>query len=177
MRKNKFFTFVLACLPGAGQMYQGLLKRGISLMLLFWGIVAVSATLYLPFISFALPVVWFYAFFDAMNRSNMTVDELRMVPDRPILVDSAGDASQIFQRRHIAIGATAIVLGLLMIYNMLSRYLADFLRQYNIYIYGLLDAIPVVVVSVVIICFGVRLIKGTPAPKNVARPGDEVRKQ
>ena len=34
-RKSGFFTFCLAFCPGAGQMYQGYMKRGTSLLVLF----------------------------------------------------------------------------------------------------------------------------------------------
>ena len=33
-RKSGFLTFCLAFCPGAGQMYQGYMKRGLSLMLM-----------------------------------------------------------------------------------------------------------------------------------------------
>ena len=34
MLKNGFLTFCCAFIPGAGQMYQGYMKRGLSLMLM-----------------------------------------------------------------------------------------------------------------------------------------------
>ena len=36
-KRGKFMTFILSCIPGAGQMYLGLFKEGVSLMLLFIG--------------------------------------------------------------------------------------------------------------------------------------------
>ena len=35
MKKNGFLTFCFACIPGAGQMYYGYMKRGLSLITLF----------------------------------------------------------------------------------------------------------------------------------------------
>ena len=40
MKKSRLFSLLCAFCPGAGEMYMGLLKRGASIMLLFWGIVA-----------------------------------------------------------------------------------------------------------------------------------------
>ena len=31
MKKNGILTLLFACIPGAGQMYQGYMKRGLSL--------------------------------------------------------------------------------------------------------------------------------------------------
>ena len=35
MKKNAFLTFIFACIPGAGQMYYGYMKRGTSLLVYF----------------------------------------------------------------------------------------------------------------------------------------------
>ena len=35
-KKNKFFTFCFSLFPGAGEMYMGFMKAGVSLMLLFF---------------------------------------------------------------------------------------------------------------------------------------------
>ncbi len=36
-KKNRFFTLVFSCCPGAGEMYMGLYRQGVSLMgLFFW---------------------------------------------------------------------------------------------------------------------------------------------
>ena len=36
MKKNAFLTFIFACIPGAGQMYYGYMKRGTSLLVYFY---------------------------------------------------------------------------------------------------------------------------------------------
>ena len=35
MKKNAFLTFIFACIPGAGQMYYGYMKRGLSMITFF----------------------------------------------------------------------------------------------------------------------------------------------
>lgn len=35
MKKNGILTLLFACIPGAGQMYQGYMKRGLSLITMF----------------------------------------------------------------------------------------------------------------------------------------------
>ena len=56
MKKNGILTLLFAFIPGAGQMYQGYMKRGLSLMLMA---AAISmAAMLIPPIAFALLVVF-----------------------------------------------------------------------------------------------------------------------
>ena len=48
------------------------MKRGLSLLLLFFVILAVSGFLGLAALAFFLPVVWLYAFFDSYNPVSYT---------------------------------------------------------------------------------------------------------
>ena len=36
MKKNSILTFLFACIPGAGQMYYGYMRRGLSVAIVFW---------------------------------------------------------------------------------------------------------------------------------------------
>ena len=36
-QKHGFWVFIFSLIPGAGEMYMGFKKQGISIMLLFWG--------------------------------------------------------------------------------------------------------------------------------------------
>ena len=83
MKKSRLFSLLCAFCPGAGEMYMGLLKRGASIMLLFWGIVALCTLI--PYLMFLLPVIWFFSFFETLNLRNMTWAQLDAVPDDPVL--------------------------------------------------------------------------------------------
>ena len=37
-QKHGFWVFIFSLIPGAGEMYMGFKKQGLSIMLLFWGI-------------------------------------------------------------------------------------------------------------------------------------------
>ena len=65
MLKNGFLTFCCAFIPGAGQMYQGYMKRGLSLITMFC--VAFGAGTLLGVLYVAMPIVWMYSFFDTFN--------------------------------------------------------------------------------------------------------------
>lgn len=69
MLKPKSFvaTLLLSILPGLGHLYLGLTRRGVQLMTgAFLCIIMIPL---LPMIfPFALTVIWFYSFFDALKR-------------------------------------------------------------------------------------------------------------
>ena len=73
MLKNGFLTFCCAFIPGAGQMYQGYMKRGLSLILTACLIGMVSSLL--DPVMLLLVVVWMYSFFDTFNlRAQIIAD-------------------------------------------------------------------------------------------------------
>ena len=72
-KKNRFFTLVFSCCPGAGEMYMGLYRQGVSLMGLFFGTIALAAWLdFEELIFFICPIVWCYSFFHTHNLRRMT---------------------------------------------------------------------------------------------------------
>ena len=42
-QKRGFWLFIFSLIPGAGEMYMGFKKQGISIMFLFWGVFAIGA--------------------------------------------------------------------------------------------------------------------------------------
>ena len=55
MRKSRFLTFLFGMIPGAGQMYLGYMKRGVSLMGAFAVVLTIAAFLNIPVLTFLLP--------------------------------------------------------------------------------------------------------------------------
>lgn len=172
--KSKFLTFCCALIPGAGQMYHGLLKRGLSMMLLFWGIIAVSVLLYIPVINFALPIVWFYSFFDAVNRINTPIDELRLIKDEyafNIDIPKNNTFASLIKRRHLWIGWGLALVG---VYSVL-KVIADRLFQYGYYmddqmyymIRQILNSLPALLVPIICIFIGIKLLSTTTQKKEI----------
>ena len=56
--KHGLLFFITSCLSGCGQMYQGYMKRGLSLLLLFFVILAVSGFLGLAALAFSLRTIF-----------------------------------------------------------------------------------------------------------------------
>ena len=74
MLKNGFLTLCFAFVPGAGQMYQGYMKRGFSVALLFAASVVAAALV--PVCIALVPVIYMYSFFDALDlRAKMKAGE------------------------------------------------------------------------------------------------------
>ena len=70
-KKNGFWTFWFSFIPGAGEMYMGFMKMGISLMGLFCLVVFLAYTLDMPAILFVGVIIWFYGFFHVHNNRYM----------------------------------------------------------------------------------------------------------
>lgn len=176
--KNKFLTFFFALLPGAGQMYHGLMRRGISIMFLFCGVIALATVTYMPVIAVLTPIIWFYSFFDAVNRMNMSVEELKMLEDNYLFYDQTpkmpGKIAQnstfqkIFKERHFIIGWTLIALAVWIFLNLLFRggywpgsMWYDLVGEHAYRaIRNILDLIPSLLIPVICIVIGVKLITG-----------------
>lgn len=76
-QKRGFLLFICSLIPGAGEMYLGFFKQGISIMTLFWAIVAIAGGFSAEFLVIFLPVIWFYSYFHVHN--------LKELPGRRIL--------------------------------------------------------------------------------------------
>ena len=85
-KKSSFLTFCFSLLPGAGQMYMGFMKRGVSLMSAFFLLIFLSSWLNLGPLMFAMPIIWFFAFFDTHNLRAMPDDEFYAMEDSYILI-------------------------------------------------------------------------------------------
>ena len=57
MERNKFLVFCWAFIPGAGQMYLNMMKKGLAIMTLFWSIIAVTVLVRLDEMLLILPIV------------------------------------------------------------------------------------------------------------------------
>ena len=67
MKKNGILTLLFALIPGAGEMYQGYMKRGLSLITMFCLSAALGAMTQIEVLYIGLPIVYMYSFFDTFN--------------------------------------------------------------------------------------------------------------
>ncbi|HEY5563243.1 MAG TPA: hypothetical protein VIK72_16105 [Clostridiaceae bacterium] len=162
-KKNKFLTFVFSLLPGAGHMYLGLMKMGISLMSAFFFIIFLSSWLRIGPLLYILPMLWFYSFFDCLNKSYSTAEEFLLLEDtylfsldKMIKLDK-----EMFQKRRLFVGILLLLLGVYLVWNnllgLISRYIPSS-------VYENLDALtrnaPQIILGIAIIVVGAKLILG-----------------
>lgn len=173
-RKSGFLTFCFAFCPGAGQMYQGYMKRGTSLLVLFMLIIMMGVLLNLTPLGLFSLVVWMYSFFDTFNiRARITAGEA--MPADAWLVDpeslAGGNWKRLVEKRHRVVGIALIAVGIYALYaNFIAPVLWGLVYTFDLTWLGtLLSSLTTTIVAVVLIGFGGFLMKGT-GPK---APGQE----
>ena len=163
-KKNSFFTFVFSLLPGAGHMYMGFMKRGLSLMSSFFFILFMSSWLNIgPLLLIAI-IVWFYSFFDTNNIRSLPDDEFYALEDDYILFPDflKENSYQELQKKYRYIIALAlIIIGFTILWDNFYSIFSGILPNYLIHIiYSFGHYMPQLVIGVVIILFGIYLIQG-----------------
>ena len=110
-KKSRFLTFFCSLIPGAGEMYLGFLKQGISIMCMFALLLAVGEIIFPPLSVFGA-VIWFYSFFHTHNLNSLPDDEFYAIQD-----DFLIHSYQLARLKAVLLGryrkVTAIVLILL----------------------------------------------------------------
>lgn len=158
--KHGLLLFITSCLSGCGQMYQGYMKRGVSLLLGFFVILAIAGFLGLSAVAFFLPVVWLYAFFDSYNLRSHIADG-SAPPDEYLFGLSEMDSqrmTELLRRRHSVIGWGLVALGIYLLYDILLDQLGWVIADW---FYGLLRYdVPRLVLTVLVILLGVWFIRG-----------------
>lgn len=168
MRKSRLFSLLCAFWPGAGEMYLGLMKRGLTIMVIFWGDIVLTSGLGISFLIFALPIIWFYSFFDTLTLRNLDYYALVELQEKDDfffqdLLGGEKNLPGIAQRYHILLGTGFIVLGLLLLYNRLTRFLSR-LDIIPSWLYRIFQDLPIVLVAFGVIALGIWLIRGKRMP-------------
>ncbi|MZP30673.1 hypothetical protein GTO91_13220 [Heliobacterium undosum] len=124
----------ISLMPGVGQMYLGLMRRGVQLLALFWGTVALTQWNVFPdSFGLVLPVIIGYGFFDAHHAMRKRQAGIPMPDDNIEVFDWFVDT---WHRRPGRLGVILLTLSALII---LDTPLPNngFLRYYNEYYFYL----------------------------------------
>lgn len=180
MKKNGFLTFCFAWVPGAGQMYQGYMKRGVSLMFWFFAIIAVGVLLdsggdiWFPYL--LLPVIWAYSFFDTFNLRRLEPEQRAAMGDFFLpnpdwvrrITGRQGDVT-LGEKRVAKIGGWLLIfIGAVAIYNSLLNSIGEWI-YFNVsgVLYSFLNRLPGLVFAVALVALGIWLLKNRlSTPKN-----------
>lgn len=171
MRKNGFLTFCFSFIPGAGQMYQGYMKRGVSVMLIFISSIVIAVMTRVPIFGMLAPIVYAYAFFDTFNLRSSIIDnqinQSNLKEDGYIWKDFIEENikeknNNITNSKNKYIGALLLIIGtyilLINIMNLISR--TTELEWLYRSIKRIIEYLPSVIISLISIGIGIRLILG-----------------
>ena len=174
MKKNGILTLLFACIPGAGQMYQGYMKRGLSLITMFCLFIILGSTTGLDALVVGCIVVYMYSFFDTLNLRAQLAAEKAPEDDYLVHFDPQDKRlARMMMESHKLVGWLLIAFGALIAYqNLIMNTLGDLVYRWGhsspVFraLYLVMDSLPDVVVCVVLIVCGVWLVKGPhPAKK------------
>lgn len=162
-KKSRFWSFCLSFLPGCSEMYMGFMKTGISLMALFWGLIAIATVLGIGEVMFLTLIVWFYGFFHANNLAGLSQAEIESMPDEYLFqLDGfcgAGEKLTGSYRKIVSIVLIVLGAGLSIrgIFGMMRGILPRIIVEMY---YVICDYLPQLIVGVGIIAIGLTMIKG-----------------
>ena len=176
-QKNRFFTLVFSCCPGAGEMYMGLYRHGVSLMVLFFGGIAAGFWLgWGELLLLICPVVWCYSFFHTHNLRRMPEEVFAEVEDTFFFegyIDYTSDWQGMKKYRHL--------FGILLLLFAVSNFAKIALRLFGTFhylpeiIWQLGNCLPQIIVAFVILYAAVRLMR---EPKEEFEEGlDEIEEE
>lgn len=107
-KRSAFSVLVLSLIPGGGYMYLGLMNRGLQALVLFFLIIFVSTLTHLALLILALPVLMFYAIFDALQLAGRMRDDIP-VEDLPLIDIHYGNGQNWLAYGLIALGVIALL--------------------------------------------------------------------
>lgn len=162
-KKRGLWTFLFSLLPGAGEMYLGFMKQGVSLMCIFLGWFAFCAWSGFEVGLFVLPVIWFYSFFHVHNLVSLPDEEFYQQEDYYMLLQLDKIVSfDKWERGKVKfIAAVLIFIGG---YTILTTLWESFWGIMPGWLYDQLsvvrNGVPRIVISLILIAFGIYLIRG-----------------
>ena len=162
-KKSGFLTFCFSLLPGAGEMYLGFMKMGISLMGLFFGLIALSSILNVGTLMLIDAVLWFYSFFHVHNLAGMSDSEYMNTKDvflfnLDVFFDS--DKNHVEKYRKV-IAVILIIAGILLLWGGMKMLVISYLPDVILRLISRLErTIPRMLAGIGIIIGGFYMIKG-----------------
>jgi hypothetical protein len=168
-QKNKALTLLVSLIPGAGHMYMGFIKKGLSVMASINFIIMLVYIVNAPIFLLLCALLWFYAFFDVLNLNSMPAEVFRKQKDG-IFIDSIMEDTPVFTRLDFAFGlkrkSTMAWLTILLGFFFLIRSVSDFVapmmltltRAQITMIEGVTLLIPRLFLCALLVFVGLRLV-------------------
>ena len=171
-RKHGLLLFIAACIPGCGEMYQGYMKRGISILTAFCAVFALAVFLEIGALAVLMIPLWLFSFFDSYNLRGQTDAQAESNPDAYLFGLSDMDSrrmSDMLRKRHSLVGWGLVILGVYVFYTTAADWVTDFFYQFfDAWWIGRILSydVPRLAVTVGIIALGVWFIRGPKREKS-----------
>lgn len=169
-KKNRFFLFCCSLWPGAGELYLGFMKTGLSLLGIFALSVVVVSYSGIGVLAFVPMVIWVYSFFHANNLGGLSDEEFMRIEDEYLFVadqKGADSVKDLFVGKYRKVFAIILILlGVSMAWQTVCRTIRyfvgnDFYFEFISPITGYIsNEFPRLIIGIAVIWFGVKLIQG-----------------
>lgn len=169
-KKNRFLLFLCSLVPGAGEMYLGFMKMGVSLMSAFALVIMIAAYVGLGVLACVAAVIWFYSFFHANNLGALSDDEFFRMEDTYLFGDNKmglDPVKELLQGKYRkGLAVVLMVLGISALWQTVCNILYDILGSafFNAYIRRFTrmigNEVPAFAFGILVIWFGFKLIQG-----------------
>ena len=161
-QKKGFLVFICSLIPGAGELYMGFKKQGLSIMLLFWGCIAFAGVSGISFIVMFLPILWAYSFFNVHNLKALSEEDFYSVEDTYVLhMDQFIDNTDHYIRKYKKLLAVLLIIfGVSILWNNLMGLilwiLPDAIARF---LSNVFYKLPSIIIALVIIAAGLHILK------------------
>ena len=121
-KKKGLWLFISSLIPGAGEMYMGFKKQGISIMLLFFTLFALGMFTGLDFIIWFTPIIWFYSFYNVHNLKSLPDEEFYSIEDNYVLHldEFTGDITGLLKKHRTVAAGLLILFGISILWRGIS---------------------------------------------------------
>ena len=156
-KKSGFLTFCFSLVPGAGEMYMGFMRQGVSIMALFWLLIFLAAFLSIGPVLFILPILWCYSFFNVHNIRGLSDEEFYAIEDDYLFhIDRVLPQGRWSKNNLFAVAL--IIIGIVILWSNLTNYMR-WMFPSDIY-WTIVDVVPQLTIAVLLIWGGLNLIRG-----------------
>ncbi len=165
-RKSKFWLFLFSFVPGAGEMYMGLMKMGLSLLLGFLLSIMVISFTNIGELAMIAVTIYIYSFFHAHNIGDMEEADFQALEDTYLFgFDSLEQLKLKPCGRYRSVAAAALILiGIVTLVNVCFDLLGDLFGWDNEYLcnlfYFVRNEVPRILFGIAIIWGGIVLLRG-----------------
>lgn len=174
-KKSKFWLFIFSFIPGAGEMYMGFMKMGLSLMMGFMLSIAVIVITHIDVLSVIAITIYIYCFFHAHNINGMDDEAFQKLEDTYLFGFDNMESVRVRLggKGRVITAAVLIIIGIIMMVNVGFNLLFDIFGWDNQYFstvyYFVKGEVPRLLIGIAIIWGGVTMLRG----KKIDDPADK----